>query len=92
MPRAPRIECEGALYHVMCPADRREAIFRGDQDREMFSKTLGESCERDGGHALPQGKLDTGDRSNINRAAAAYCKASDRRVNRLRAILHICPD
>jgi hypothetical protein len=39
-----------------------------------------------------QGKLDTGDRSNINRAAAAYCKASDRRVNCLRAVLHVCTD
>ena len=45
MPRAPRIEYEGALYHVMCRDDRREAISRGDQDREMFFKTLGESCE-----------------------------------------------
>ena len=34
-----------------------------------------------------QGELDTGDRSNISRAVAAYRKASDRRVNRLRAIL-----
>ena len=48
MPRAPRIEYEGALYHVMCRGDRREAIFRGDQDREMFLQTLGESCERAG--------------------------------------------
>ena len=48
MPRAPRIEYGGALYHVMCRGDRREAIFRGDPDREMFLKTLGESCERAG--------------------------------------------
>jgi hypothetical protein len=39
-----------------------------------------------------QGELDTGDRSNISRAGAAYRKASDRRVNRLRAILHTCTD
>jgi hypothetical protein len=39
-----------------------------------------------------QGELDTGDRSKISRAAAANCKASDRRVNRLRAILNVRPD
>ena len=42
MPRAARIEYEGALYHAMCRGDRREAIFRGDHDREMFLQTLGE--------------------------------------------------
>ena len=39
-----------------------------------------------------QGELDTGDRSNISRAVAAYRKASDRRVNRLKALLHTCTD
>lgn len=48
MPRPPRIEYEGALYHVMCRGDRREAIFKDDKDRGMFLETLGETCGRSG--------------------------------------------
>ena len=48
MPRQPRIEYEGAFYHVMNRGDRKEAIFEDDADREMFLKTLGEVCERSG--------------------------------------------
>jgi putative transposase len=48
MPRAPRIEYEGALYHVMCRGDRWEAIFKDNKDRRNFLETLGETCERSG--------------------------------------------
>ena len=48
MPRKPRIEYAGAIYHVMCRGDKREAIFLSDRDREMFLDTLGEVCERAG--------------------------------------------
>ncbi len=48
MPRAVRIEYAGALYHVLCRGDRREAIFEDDKDRLVFLKTLGEVCERTG--------------------------------------------
>lgn len=48
MPRQLRIEFPGAYYHVMCRGDRREDIFLGDQDRELFIKTLAEACERTG--------------------------------------------
>ena len=48
MPRSPRIEYEGALYHVLCRGDRREPIFRDDRDRRNFLETLGEVCERSG--------------------------------------------
>jgi putative transposase len=48
MPRKPRIEYAGAVYHVMCRGDRREAIFHGDEDRLMFLATLGQACERTG--------------------------------------------
>jgi REP element-mobilizing transposase RayT len=48
MPRPPRIEYEGALYHVMCRGDRQEAIFKDDKDRRMFLETLGETCGRSG--------------------------------------------
>jgi len=44
MPRALRIEYEGALYHVMNRGDRREEIFLGDEDRLLFLKTLEEAC------------------------------------------------
>ena len=48
MPRQVRVEFEGALYHVMARGDRREAIVFGDEDREMFLRTLGELAEKTG--------------------------------------------
>ena len=48
MPRSPRIEYEGALYHVMCRSNRREEIFHDNADREMFMQLLGEACARTG--------------------------------------------
>lgn len=48
MARQPRIEFDGAFYHVMCRGDRGERIFEDDEDRWMFLRTLGESCERSG--------------------------------------------
>jgi hypothetical protein len=41
MPRPPRIEFKGAIYHVMNRGDRREPIFRDDPDRKRFLETLG---------------------------------------------------
>src|SRR6476646_4953005 len=46
MPRQPRIEYDGAIYHVMSRGDRREAIVRDDEDREMFVKILEEACAK----------------------------------------------
>jgi REP-associated tyrosine transposase len=43
-----RVQYAGAVYHVMDRGDQREAIFRDDEDRERFLKTLGEVCERTG--------------------------------------------
>jgi hypothetical protein len=34
------------------PADRREAIFREDQDREVFLRTLSEVCSRRAGGCM----------------------------------------
>ena len=48
MPRRPRIEYAGAIYHVMSRGDRREAIFRSDSDHELFLHTLGQACGRTG--------------------------------------------
>jgi putative transposase len=48
MPRQPRIEYEGAIYHVMNRGDRREEIVLGDEDRQLFVATLAETCVRCG--------------------------------------------
>ena len=42
------MEYAGAVYHVMSRGNRQQAIFRADQDREMFLDTLGEACGRTG--------------------------------------------
>jgi len=46
MPRQPRIQFEGAVYHVMARGNRRGPIFVDDEDHEMFLRTLGEACEK----------------------------------------------
>lgn len=48
MPRQIRIEYPGAIYHVMSRGDRREAIVLGDQDRELWLRTLAEACRKTG--------------------------------------------
>ncbi|MCC6353519.1 MAG: transposase, partial [Verrucomicrobiae bacterium] len=48
MARALRVEYEGAWYHVMARGNRREAIFTGEEDREMMVGTLGEACGKSG--------------------------------------------
>ncbi|MEI7936841.1 MAG: addiction module toxin RelE, partial [Verrucomicrobiota bacterium] len=40
MARKLRIQCPGAIYHVMNRGDRREAIFEDDQDRGRLLATL----------------------------------------------------
>ena len=54
MARKLRIEYPGAIYHVLNRGDRREEIFRDDQDRQRFVQTLGEACAKTGWqvHAL----------------------------------------
>ena len=48
MPRSPRIEFPGAMYHVLARGNRREAIVLSDDDRWMFLRTLGEMAGRTG--------------------------------------------
>jgi putative transposase len=48
MARKLRIEYPGAICHVMSRRDRREPIFRDDQDRQRFISTLGEVCAKTG--------------------------------------------
>jgi putative transposase len=48
MPRPLRVQFPGAIYHLMNRGDRREPIFRDDQDHRCFLDTLGETCEKTG--------------------------------------------
>lgn len=54
MARKLRVEYAGAIYHVMNRGDRREPIFRDDEDRQRFMATLAEACAKTGWqvHAL----------------------------------------
>jgi REP element-mobilizing transposase RayT len=54
MARKLRVEYPGAIYHVMNRGDRREEMFRDDEDRQRFLATLGETCAKTGWqvHAL----------------------------------------
>jgi len=46
VPRKLRLEYPGAIYHVINRGDRREDIFRDDEDRLCFLRTLGEACQK----------------------------------------------
>jgi putative transposase len=48
MPRAPRIEFAGAIYHVMNRGDHLEPIVLDERDRSSFVRTLGEAAESAG--------------------------------------------
>jgi putative transposase len=48
MPRQPRIEYAGGVYHVLSRGNRQEAIFADDTDRQAFLTLLGQTCGRTG--------------------------------------------
>jgi len=48
MPRAPRIEFEGAIYHVMSRGNHLDPIFQDANDRQLLLKTLGETTQSAG--------------------------------------------
>jgi REP element-mobilizing transposase RayT len=48
MPRKPRVQYPGAIYHVVSRGDRREAIFVNDVDRHDFLRTLAQACLKTG--------------------------------------------
>jgi REP element-mobilizing transposase RayT len=48
MARKPRVEFEGATYHVMCRGNHQEPVFKDARDHERFLDTLGEVSERNG--------------------------------------------
>jgi len=45
MARPLRIEFPNALYHITSRGDRREAIYRDDEDRRQWLNILCEVCE-----------------------------------------------
>src|SRR6185437_4163044 len=51
MARKLRVEYPGAIYHVMNRGDRREPIFRDDDDRRIFMETLAQACQKTGWQA-----------------------------------------
>ncbi|MDJ0806573.1 MAG: transposase [Gammaproteobacteria bacterium] len=46
MTRPLRIEYAGALYHVTSRGDRREDIYRDDEDREIWLEVFAQTCTR----------------------------------------------
>jgi len=48
MPRKPRVEYAGAIYHVMSRGNRGDPIFLDDKDCETFIRTLDEACTKTG--------------------------------------------
>src|SRR4030042_6206961 len=42
MARKPRIEFEGALYHVITRGNQRQQIFKATEDYELYLKILGD--------------------------------------------------
>ena len=46
MARPLRIEYAGALYHITSRGDRREDIYRDNEDREQWLEILSQVCER----------------------------------------------
>jgi putative transposase len=46
--RRIRVEYPGAIYHLLNRGDRREPIFKDDEDRQRFLETLAETCAKTG--------------------------------------------
>jgi len=48
MARKLRVEYPGAVYHVINRGDRREPIFKSDEDRRLFLSCLDQCCTKTG--------------------------------------------
>lgn len=48
MARALRVEYPGARYHLMCRGNQSRDIFQTQEDVDLFIRTLGEVCVRNG--------------------------------------------
>ncbi len=58
MPRALRIEFEGAVYHVMARGQRRTSIVFDDEDRQRWRNALAEAVQRSGWKLLAYALMD----------------------------------
>ncbi len=89
MPRQVRIQYPGALYHVMAGGDRREAIYRDDEDRKMFLAAL--EVFREKLLALADEVLRAGGRQQNTRSDEAVREHSEERAEALvKAGLMVC--
>src|SRR5258708_34608010 len=48
MRRKLRLQYPGTIYHLMNRGDRRQNIFKDDEDRYRFLRTLAQACEKTG--------------------------------------------
>ena len=48
MPRQLRVEYPGAIYYVISRGDRKKDIYLDEVDRQDFSKSLAEACQKAG--------------------------------------------
>ena len=103
MPRSIRIEYVGAVYHVMCRGDRREAASRfGVTVSELWSRRQTDPVKQAVAWWVKSrsvvsdewvsAKLEMGSRSNIHRAVKAYRAPRDRVRSRLKSELQLCAD
>ena len=58
MARKFSVEYPDAVYHVTNRGDRREPIFRDDEDRREFIATLGEACAKTGWQVYALGLMN----------------------------------
>jgi REP element-mobilizing transposase RayT len=47
MARPIRIEYPGAVYHVICRGNNRQAIYRDDDDRRRYLEKLSYYCQEE---------------------------------------------
>ena len=71
MARKLRVEYPGAIYHLMNRGDRRESIFKDDEDRQRFLGTLGEACVKTGWQVHAKEKV------SVNGIATFLLEAQD---------------
>ena len=63
MPRQPRLDIPGLVYHVIARGIERREIFRDDRDREQFLTRLGELLGQTGARLYgPQARRARGRR------------------------------
>ena len=87
MARPIRVEFEGAIYHVTARGNERRRIFRTDEDRSLFLKTLEQMIERFGivlqnkkGQEEIRWQRNEGNRERMKRLKDLLAKEEDPRI------------